>query len=422
VSLLVFGLNYRSAPVGLLERMAVADEDVPKAYASLAGRDHLTEAVVLSTCNRVEVYADVTRYHGGVADLRDFFAEWGGVAPENFADLTYDYYDDRAASHLFAVAAGLDSMALGEPQIRLQVKQAFARAEDEQAAGRLLRTAFTRALGVGKRARAETGIGRGVASMVDLALEAATDTLGELSEATALVLGAGKMGGIAASRLRGSAGRLLVANRSPDGAARLADELGAEVVDFAELRRGLAEADLVLSSTGSSGPVIGADALEHAAAGRQGRAQVCLDLAVPRDIEPASEACNGVTVLDIDALRAHRTGGGADGEVARAQAIVAEEVERFASWTRTVGVEPTIAALRARAEQVRADETARLSGRLGELDERQAAAVESLTRGIVNTLLHEPTVRLKSIADARGGEAHAAALRELFDLPEEGGG
>lgn len=416
MSVLVLGLNYKTAPVGLLERVAVPSEYLQKALTSLVQREHVTEAVVLSTCNRVELYANVTRYHGGVADLRDFCCEWAGVPPEDISGLAYDYYDDRAAAHLFAVASGLDSMVVGERQIALQVKDAFAAADAEGSAGRVLGSLFRQALRVARRARTETGISDGASSMVDVGLDAARQVLGPLEGRTVLLVGAGKMGGIAAARLHGEASRIIVANRTAEKGERLALRVGGDTLDFADVATGLAEADLVLTSTGASRPIVDADDVTRAMHGRAERPMVLLDIAVPRDVDPGCAIIPGVTVLDVDAVRALTDTGRTGGEVAKARALVEEEALRFAAWTRTVRVEPTIAALRARAEDVRAAEVARLGGRLAALDERERAAVDALTRGIVNTLLHEPTVRLKAIADARGGEDHAAALGELFGL------
>lgn len=418
MSVLVLGLNYKTTPVDLLERVAVAAEDLPKALASLLGRAHVREAVVLSTCNRVEIYAHVTRYHGGVADLRNFLAEWGGLAPEDFVDLVYDYYDDRAAAHLFAVASGLDSMVVGERQIHLQVRQAYKDSQAEGAAGRVLDALFRQALRVGKRARTETGISAGASSMVDVGLDAATRVLGSLDGRTVLIVGAGKMGGMAAGRVHAEAGRILVANRTEEKARRLAEKVGGETVSFDDLSAGLREADLVLTSTGASHPIVDADMTADAMRGRGERPLVFVDLAVPRDVQPECRMVAGVTVLDVDAVRALTDTGVTGEEVAKARLIVEEEVERFAAWTRTVRVEPTITALRARAEEVRAAEFDKALARLGELDPRQRDTVEQLSRAILNTFLHDPTVRLKLLADDRGAELYASALRELFDLTE----
>jgi glutamyl-tRNA reductase len=418
VSILVFGLSHKTAPVGLLERVAVPTEQLPKALTSLLKRDHVTEVVILSTCNRVEVYAHVTRYHDGGADLRDFFGEWGGLAPEDFADHAYLYHDERAAAHLFAVASGLDSMVVGERQIHLQVKQAFVAAEAEGSCGRMLQALFRKALHVGKRARAETAIAAGASSMVDVGLQAAIRVLGDLSGRTVLLVGAGKMGGMGAKIVRDRAGRILIMNRTVAKAERLAERVSGEVLNLASLGEGLRQADLVITSTGAPIPLIDYELVVEAMAARPGRPLVLLDLAVPRDVDPAANGLENVTVLDIDAVRVLTDTGATGVEVAKARAVVEEETRRFVAWTHAVRVEPTIAALRARAETVRHSEIERLSSRLGALDERQREALDALTKGIVNTLLHEPTVRLKALADMRGGDLYAAALRELFDLPE----
>jgi glutamyl-tRNA reductase len=418
VSVLVLGLSYKTAPVGLLEQVAVPAERLPKALASLLVRDHVTEAVVLSTCNRIEVYANVTRYHGGMADLRNFFAEWGGLAPEDFVDLAYDHYDERAAAHLFTVASGLDSMVVGERQVHLQVRQALKTAEAEGSCGRILQALFRQALRVGKRTRAETGITAGASSMVDVGLQAATHILGDLADQTVLLLGAGKMGGMAATRVASAAGRVLIANRTIEKAVRLATRVGGEALDLRCLPGGLREADLVVTSTGSSIPLIEAEAVAAVMPERAERPLVLLDLAMPRDVDPAAGMIDGVTVLDIDTIHRLTRGGGTGSEVAKARAVVEEETRRFVAWTRAVRVEPTITALRTYAEAVRTSELERCGAKLGDLNERQAQAIDALTRGIVNTLLHEPTVRLKALADVRGGDLYAAALRELFDLPE----
>jgi glutamyl-tRNA reductase len=420
LSVLVLGLNHKTAPIGLLERVAVPTEQAPKALLSLVQRAHVVEAVILSTCNRVEVYADVTRYHGGVADLRDFFLEWGGLAPEELASLTYDYFDERAAAHLFAVTSGLDSMVVGERQIALQVKQAFIRAQAEGSSGRVLSSLFRQALRVGKRTRSETDISTGAQSMVDVGLQAAGQVLGPLQGRTVLVVGAGKMGGMAASRVRRAAERILIVNRSVEKGERLAQRVDGDTLDFADLSRGLRQADLVLCSTGSPSPIISEETVAETMRHRPGRPLVLLDIAVPRDVDPGCSSVPGVMVLDIDAVRVLTDSGQTGAEVAKARLLVEQEAQRFAAWTRSVRVEPTIAALRARAEAIRGAELQRLASRLASLDDRQREAVETLTRGIINTLLHEPSVRLKAIADERGGGMHAVALRDLFDLPDEG--
>ena len=418
MSVLVLGLNHKTASVGLLERLAVPDERLQKALTSLVGRQHVSEAVVLSTCNRVEVYASVSRYHGGLADLRSFMGEWAGLAPEDFVSHTYDYFDDTAAAHLFRVASGLDSMVLGERQINVQVKRAFKRAQSEQVVGRLLQTLFSQALRAARRVRSETGIGHGASSMVELGLQLAERDLGGLDGRDVLIVGAGKIGGMVAVRLAERAHSVVIANRSPERAGRLAARVGdrGRVIGLHDVSAELGHVDLAITSTGAARPVVEPHMVTTEA--REGRPLVLMDLAVPRDVDPACGDIDGVTLRNVEDLRALVENELAADEVDRARTIVADEARRFALWRQSVRAEPTITALRARAEAVRRGELERLAGRLGTLDERQSEAVDALTRGIVNTLLHEPTVRLKALDDGEDAGNHALALRELFDLPE----
>lgn len=420
--LLVIGLNHRSAPVALLERLAVPADAQQKALTALLDLPHVTEAVVLSTCNRVEVYANVTRYHGGMADLRTFLAEWGGLGPEDFAHLAYDHFDAGAARHLFAVAAGLDSMVVGERQIHLQVRQAFHAALEEGACGTLLNRVFRQAVRVGRRVRSETTISEGAATIVDVGLQAATTALGDLHERHVVVVGAGKIGGMGARRMADATGRLTIVNRDPERGAALAARVGAAAAALDDLPQVLLRADLVITTTDSMHPLLDHATVADAVAARAGRPLVLLDLAVPRDVDPRCADLDGVTIIDIDALRKVVTGGPTREALAAAEALIEDEAAKLAAWHAGVAVKPTIAALRRRAEDVRQAELERLSSRLSGLDPRDRETVEIVTRGIVNTLLHEPTVRLKALGDGPEGPHHAAALRELFALDEDGDG
>lgn len=425
MSVLVVGLNHRSADLALLERVAVPAEEHAKALKSLVGLEHVLEAVVLSTCNRVEIYAHVTRFHNGVQEIRDWLAERADVHPQDIDDLLYSYYEDRAAAHLFAVAGGIDSMVVGEQQIAMQVRDVMELAREEGTARRVLQRLFRQAVRVGRRIRQDTAISKGASSMVDVGLAAATrrldDGSGEgLAGRTVLIVGAGKMGGLTAARLDDAGiGKALVWNRSEDKAQRLAAKVDGTTVDGTELDAAIAQADLVVCTTGAPMPVIDRELVASALAKRpDGRPLVLLDLAMPRNVDPACEDFPGVTLVDLGDVRdeADRT---VTGEViAEARAIVDEEAARFHAWTQAVKVEPTIRSLRSRADMVRRAELERLSNKLSTLDDKQREAVESLTRGIINTLLHDPTVRLKELADSGGAEHHANALRELFDLDE----
>ncbi|WP_114593500.1 glutamyl-tRNA reductase [Euzebya pacifica] len=419
MTLLVLGLSHRTAPIDVLERLAVPADLTAKALLSLTQREHVQEAVVLSTCNRVEVYANVTRYHGGMADVRDHLAEWGGLDPTTFAHLTYDRFDREAAEHLFAVASGLESMVVGERQIHAQVRQAFADALEEGAAGPVLNRVFRQAVRVGRRTRSETGIADGAASIVDLALATAEQYL--TSEApNVLVVGAGKIGGMAGTRIAEDAAHVAVANRTVEKADGLVERIGGSAHGLDELPALLAAADLAITSTDASQPVITVHDVRRAMQQRPDRPLVLVDLAVPRDIDTDVHAIPGVSVVDIESMRSVVAQGPTGDAVRDARAIVAQEADDFLAWSRGVQAGPTISALRQRAEVVRLAELDRLKAKLSGLDDAQRDAVDALTKGILNTLLHEPTVRLKGLVDSPDGERFVRALSHLFDLAPDG--
>ncbi|WP_108667347.1 glutamyl-tRNA reductase [Euzebya rosea] len=419
MTLLVLGLSHRTAPIDVLERLAVPADLTAKALLSLTQREHVQEAVVLSTCNRVEVYANVTRYHGGMADLRDHFAEWGGLDPSTFAHLTYDRFDREAAEHLFAVASGLESMVVGERQIHTQVRQSFADALEEGAVGPVLNRVFRQAVRVGRRTRSETGIADGAASIVDLALATAEQYLsGEAPNV--LVVGAGKIGGMAGTRIAEDAARIAVANRTVEKAEGLVERIGGTAHGLDALPDLLAAADLAITSTDAAQPVITVHDVRRAMQQRPDRPLVLVDLAVPRDIDTDVHAIPGVSVVDIESMRSVVAQGPTGDAVRDARRIVGQEADDFLAWCRGVQAGPTISALRQRAEAVRQAELDRLKAKLSGLDDTQRDAVDALTKGILNTLLHEPTVRLKGLVDSPDGERFVRALSHLFDLAPEG--
>jgi glutamyl-tRNA reductase len=420
VSVVVVGLNHRTVPLDVLERMAVNDARLPKALYDLRTRPNLSEAVVLSTCNRTEIYAVAERYHGAIDDIRSFLTDVSGLNVEDFSDHIYAYHDDFAVSHLFKVASGLDSAVVGETEILGQVRTAFERAEDEGAAGGALARLFARALAVGRRARAETGIARGTTSVSQAAVEMATERLGTLAGRTILVLGAGEIGEGMAVALAAAPGRgeILVANRTRARAAKLAARTGGRVVDFGELATALVTADVMLTSTGASDLIIDRGDIETVQSHRDGRPLLIVDVAMPRDVDPAVAGIDGVTLLDMDDLRAFAESGIAERrkEIAAVQAIVDDEVARYFDDLAAREVAPLIADLRAQAEDIRTAELERFAARLAALDPKERVAVEALTRGIVNKLLHEPTVRLKESPGTPKADRLADALRTLFGL------
>jgi glutamyl-tRNA reductase len=421
VSVVVIGLNHRSTPLDLLERMTIGDAALPKALHDLVSREDVSEAVVLSTCNRTEVYAVAERFHGAFQDVRDFLCEIAFLAPEDFSDHLYVHYDAPAVAHLFGVAAGLDSAVLGESEILGQVKVAWDRARQEGAAGPALNLLFRHALEAGKRARSDTGIARNVTSVSQAAVAMASDRLGGLEGRRGLVLGAGDMGEAMALGLAKAGTELTIANRTWDTAVALAERVGGQAVRLADVTTSLPDVDVLLTSTGAVTPLFEVADIEQVVAARGGRPLLIVDIAVPRDIDPAVAHLPGVTLLDMDDLRAFADVGtqAREGEVALVRSLLDDELERYLGATSAREVAPMIVALRDRAEEVRQAEVERYRSRLGALDAGQADAVDALTRGIIGKLLHDPSVALKDAAGSTRGDRLIAALRELFALDDD---
>ncbi|MEJ3743259.1 glutamyl-tRNA reductase [Actinomycetes bacterium KLBMP 9797] len=433
MTLIVVGTSHRTAPVAVLERLSVAPADLGGTLERLVAQEYIGEAVVLSTCNRVEVYASVSGFHGGLGQICGVLADQAGCTPNELASHLYVHYDGAAVEHAFRVAAGLESMVVGEAQILGQLRDAYHRATEVDAAGRLLHELMQQALRVGKRAHTETGIDRAGQSVVTASLSVAASVLGgghdcvleadcehdepaTLNGRPALVVGAGAMGALSLATLsRAGAGPLSVTNRGGDRAARLAEAYGATAVPFADLPAALAAVDVVATATASTEHVLTRAAIEQATAGRD-RPLVILDLAVPRDVEPAAAELPGVVVVDIDRLAATLRTGPAAVDQAAVEEIVATEVEAFLSWLRGSDVAPTVAALRSRADDVVSAELRRLAQRRPDLTDAQRADVAHTVHRVVQRLLHSPTVRVRQLAAEPGGDQYAALLRELFDL------
>jgi len=419
VSVVVIGLNHRTVPLELLERMTIDDAHLPKVLHDLTSRQHVREAVALSTCNRTEIYVVAERFHGAIADVRTSLSETTFLPPEVFADHLYVLYDDDAVAHLFEVAAGLDSAVVGEAEILGQVRHAWERAKQEGAAGSSLNLLFRHAVEVGKRARTETGIARNVVSVSTAAVAMAVERLGTLDGTRILVLGAGEMGeGMVRALTGAGAAEILIANRTWERAVEVADRLGGRAIRLAELGSALAEVDVLLTGTGAHSIMLEHGDLARAVAERAARPLLIVDVAVPRDVDPSAADLPGVTLLDMDDLRSFAETGlaGRRREVAAVRAIVADELERFVAVSSAREVAPLIGALHDKADLLRRAELERQAPRLAGLTPGQLEAVEALTKGIVAKLLHDPTVALKDAAGTPRGERLVDALRELFDL------
>lgn len=419
MSFIVVGLNHRTVPLPLLERVSVPPAVLGKVLRDLAGREHLAEVIVLSTCNRTEVYASATKFHPSVSDVAEFLAGQAGLSSDELTDHLYSYHDEAAMTHLFGVAAGVDSVILGEGEILGQVREALKAAEQEGTVGTMLARAFRHAIEVGKRSRAETGIARGSVSLSSAAVALAAEHLGGLHDRRVLVVGAGEMGaGMAKSLVASGAAEVMVTSRTADRASEVAARVGGRALPLERLPEALTSVDVVLTSTGAAETLIDLPTLEEAMNRRFGRDLLIVDIAVPRDVDPAAAALTGVTVCDMDDLKtfAERSLDRRRREVARVRRIIAAELERFQSDMSAREVAPLVAALRARAEEVRQGELERFRAKLEGLDPREVEAVEALTRGIVAKLLHDPTVRMKAAAGSGRGAVYADALTALFGL------
>jgi glutamyl-tRNA reductase len=415
MSVLVVGVSHKTAPVALLERLALDHDGLVKLVGDVLSSEHVTETTVIATCNRLEIYADVDRFHGSVEEVSRLVVERSGHPTDALVPHLYVHYDDGAVAHLFQVAAGLDSMAVGEAQILGQTREALRTGQELGAVGPALNSLFQQALRVGKRARAESDIDRAAPSLVGAALDRAAGTLGEVAGRRVVVLGAGSMAALAVATVaRRGAADVAVVNRTADNAARVAAEHGARVVPMAGLPAAVAEADLLITCTGAAGVLVTADLLGEALP--VGRSLTVIDLALPHDVDRAVLDLPGVSLLGLAELAhdLHETDGG--DLVAPVRAIVAEEVTAFLAARRSAAVTPTVVALRTMATGVVDTEMERLLTRLPHLDPDTRDEVLRTLRRVADKLLHQPTVRVKELASETGEVGYATALAELFSL------
>lgn len=428
MSVLLFGVSHRSAPVVVLEQLSIDESDQVKIIDRVLASPLVTEAMVLSTCNRVEVYAVVDAFHGGLSMIGQVLAEHSGMSMGELTKYAYVRYSEAAVEHLFAVASGLDSAVIGEQQVLGQVRRAYAVAESNRTVGRVLHELAQRALSVGKRVHSETAIDAAGASVVSVALGMAERKLGSLAGTTAVVIGAGAMGALSAVHLtRAGVGHIQVLNRALSRAQRLARRIResgvpAEALALDRLANVLADADVVVSCTGAVRPVVSLADVHHAlAAARRDEATrplVICDLGMPRDVDPAVARLPCVWVVDVDSVQHEPSAHAAAADVEAARHIVAAEVASYLVGQRMAEVTPTVTALRQRAAEVVEAELLRLDNRLPGLQSVQREEVARTVRRVVDKLLHAPTVRIKQLASAPGGDSYAEALRELFELDQ----
>ena len=420
---LVVGLSHHSAPVEVRETIALAPEAYPDALAKLAAEREVRECVVLSTCNRSELYAVTESYHGGRETLERALFGMEGAAGRVKDEHLFRLEGAAAVRHLFRVASSLDALVVGEPQVLGQVKDAFRAASEGDTIGPVLDRLFRQAFEVGKRVRSETEIGAYAVSVSYAAVELAKKIFGPLDGRAALIVGAGETGELTLKHLKAAGcGELLVANRTEAAAVTLAEALGGRALGLDGIPGALAKVDIVVSQTGATQPILTRKVVEAAMKARHGRPLFLIDIAVPRDIEPEAGAVYNVFLYDIDDLGRVVTGNRERRAEAAEQAleIVQAETARFTRWFEGLEAVPTIVALRDRFEAVRAAETARVLARLGHLDERDRKLVAQYGEALVNKLLHGPSAQLRHLGAGDRGVQLASALRYLFRLDETG--
>ncbi|MEV0145098.1 MULTISPECIES: glutamyl-tRNA reductase [unclassified Nonomuraea] len=405
MSVLAIGLSHRTAPVAMLERVSLTGDALVKLLHDVQQDTSVAEAMVVSTCNRVEVYTTVDRFHAAVTSVCDLLSVHTGVAPEELTPHLYVHYEERAVEHLFSVVCGLDSMVVGEGQILGQVRQALKLAQKQGTVGAVLNELTQHALRVGKRAHTDTGIDKAGASLVSAGLALA----GELPGRRALVVGAGSMSSLAATTLaRAGVTDIVVANRTFERGRRLAESVGGRAVEFSAVPRELPEADIVITCIGAGHHVI--------TPGMLTRGAFLLDLALPHDIDPAVRSVPGVTLVDLETIQESGIGSREGDAVRSVRELVSQELTAYLDAERAAKVTPTVVALRGKAANVVEAELGRLMMRIPGLDDKTRDEVALTVQRVVDKLLHEPTVRVKQLATSPGGDHYAEALRELFDL------
>ncbi len=411
----LIGINHNSAPLEVRERLSVPEARLPEAVRYLVEQPGVEEGMVLSTCNRVEVLTTAKQE----ADLRKFFPGYFGVSQDALDGHWYEFEQRDAVRHVFRVASSLDSMVVGEPQILGQVKEAYAVARGIGAVHSALDALLSRAFAVAKRVRSETAVGSSSISISAVAVQLAEKIFGSLQGRTVFLVGAGKMAELAARHLTANgATRLLVCNRTHERAVRLAEIFGGEAIPYERLYETAQQADIVLTSTGAPDPIFRREHGELLLSRRRNRPMFFVDIAVPRNVHPDVNKLDGMFVYDVDDLQSVADGNSAERrkEAQRAEQIVESEVDRFAARMKSLHVVPTILSLQEYCETIRQAEIDRIRGRLGKISPEQDAAIEAMTRGIINKLLHTPITTLKSTASSPEAATIEDVIRRIFNL------
>ncbi|WCK53670.1 glutamyl-tRNA reductase [Aneurinibacillus sp. Ricciae_BoGa-3] len=425
--ILLIGLNYRTAPVEIRERFAFNDEDKPRAISMLLNTKSVLEGVVLGTCNRTEIYAVVDQLHTGRHFIKAFLSQWFDVPREDFIDHIYIKENDHAVRHLFRVACGLDSMVLGETQILGQVKDAFQLAQEHKASGTVFNTLFKQAITLAKRAQSETDINKNAVSTSYAAIELGKKVFGYFNDKTVLVLGAGKMSELTAKHLHANgAANVIVANRTYERAVALAEKFRGSAYPMERLTDGLIEADIVISSTGADGYVVTKHEIASIMRKRRNRTLFMIDIAVPRDLDPAINELEGVYLYDIDDLEGIVQSNLKERELEAEKIgiMIGQELYAFKSWLNTLGVVPLITTLREKLLNHQQEAMRNIQNKCADLTEKEIRMINKQTRSLINQIMHDPIVRIKEMAGQPGSEEALNMFIKLFaleDMLEDGG-
>ncbi|WP_334076032.1 MULTISPECIES: glutamyl-tRNA reductase [Paenibacillus] len=419
--IVVVGLNYRTAPVEVRERFAFADQDMPQALQELKRTKSVLEGVIIATCNRTEIYVVVDRLHMCGYFIRSFMEKWFGIPREEFTKHLYMYEDEQAIRHLFRVACGLDSMVLGETQILGQVRSAFLLSQREKGTGKWFNMLFKQAVTLSKRAHSETSIGESAVSVSYAAVELGKRIFGSFTGKRVLILGAGKMSELTAKHLSGAgAEEVIVANRTFGRAQELAAKFNGTPCSMQEAMNRLTEVDILISSTGAEGYVITQSQVAKSMQQRPDRPLFMIDIAVPRDIDPAIGELEHVFLYDIDDLEGIVESNleMRRGEAVKIEEMIEAEIEVFGNWLQTLGVKPVIRALQEKSSTIHETTLESMFNKLPELDERQRKVIRRLTKSIVNQMMHDPINRIKEMAGEEKGAEALDWFTQIFALEE----
>ncbi|GGG20519.1 glutamyl-tRNA reductase [Paenibacillus abyssi] len=419
--IIVVGLNYRTAPVEVRERFTFEERDLPLALKQLKQTKSILECVIVATCNRTELYAVVDRHHMCGHHIRSFMEQWFKLPREEFTNHLYMYEDDRAIEHLMRVTSGLDSMVIGETQILGQVRNAFLLAQTYKTTGTLFNMLFKQTVTLAKRAHSETMIGETAVSVSYAAVELGKRIFGQFTNKTVMILGAGKMSELTAKHLYANgADRVIVVNRTYERAVQLADKFNGIPCSMDEAIRRLHEADIIISSTGSAGYVLTREQVDQAMQRRKSRPLFMVDIAVPRDLDPAIASVENAFLYDIDDLEGivETNLEQRRNEAAKIEVMIAQELDEFKQWYKTLGVIPLIRTLQDKAASVHEDTMVSLMNKLPDLNDHEKKVIRKLTKSIVNQLIHDPILRIKEMADDKHSKEAMDMFVKLFALEE----